>query len=362
MGRPSGMRGLVATRDIAEGESIIEIPLSASLEVSDAKTEKDLGACALTLLQIYKEASDSQPYLDLLPPPGAPEFSSMPDFFTDGELEMMQCPTAAMKTRRRRELCAATADEHSLSVDEVKWALCSVTARSFTVLSPVDGLLRLLLPGIDLLNHDADAPHKFKVRWNLHGEFSGLFKVVAGAAVKQGDEVCICYGGNPYRTEGCGGECSGDMAWTNEQYLQRYGFVDTSFGTTMVDGRWLVTEAASSVRDALSQTSAAEDEALLAEGQLSSAARTAVQLRLHLKRALVAQREVEAAREAAAAKGEDGEAGSQGVAEAQATDAGEAGHYSKEAVRELGRAAQLAREAAATAGSEVSERAEVSPA
>jgi len=338
MGQPGGIRGLVATKDIAEGESIIEIPLGASIELSNSESAKDPSQSALTLLRLYREARDGdpQPYFDLLPAMGSPDLATMPDFFSDSELEMMQCPTAVEKTRRRGQLCAKRAEEHGFSTDEVKWALCSVTMRSFTVLSPVDGLLRLLLPGIDLLNHDSDAPHRFRVRWNMHGVFDGLFKVVAGREVKKGEEVRICYGGNPYRAEGCGGDCSGDIAWTNEQYLQRYGFVDKSLGTTMVDGRWLVSEAAASVREAMSQTTAAEDEALLEDSQLAPALRVAIELRLHMKRALVAQREVEAASVAA---GED---------ETDKDDKGSvlmdaSGHYSKEAVLELAKAAELAK-------------------
>merc|ERR1712192_24009 len=136
--------------------------------------------------------------------------------------------------------------------------------------------------------------NEMKVKWQLAGLVDGLFKVVAGSDIKAGDEVCICYGGSPHRPDGCGGDCVGDGAWNNSQYLQRYGFVDTSLGTTMVDGKWLVSAEAACIRDALAKTTIAEDKAVLDDGSLPSEHRFAVEYRLHLKRALAAQREAEA--------------------------------------------------------------------
>lgn len=299
LGRPHGLRGLVATRDIAEGEAIVEVPLTAAIELADDSAQKDPSAAALTLLRLVREGGDAAAYFDLFPGLSSPEMSTMPDFFSEEELEMLQHPPTAEKARRRRQLCQERAQEFGLPVEDVVWALCSVVQRSFTVLSPIDGVLRLLLPGIDMFNHDADALHRFRVTWNLHGAFYGLFKVVAGAPVRKGEEVTICYGGNPHRTEGCSGECSADVAWTNDQYLQRYGFVDTSIGSTMVDGRWLASDAAARVREALARSSAQEDKALLRQGGLSAGGRAAVSFRLHLKRALAAQREAQARRAAA---------------------------------------------------------------
>lgn len=308
-GRPNGIRGLVALRDIAEGEPIVQLPLVGAIELANASNYKDPSTAALAFLRLHRAARDSiseadAPYFDLVPVRGSAEMVSMPDFFTDDELEMLQFPPVVEKTRRRQQLCKDCAAEHDLDAEELQWALCATVQRTFTVLSPVDGLLRLLLPGIDFFNHDSNSEHNFRVLWTLHGEFGGLFKVVAGSAIKRGEEIRICYGGKPGRPDGCGGDCAGDIAWTNDQYLQRYGFVDTSLGTTMVDGKWLVSEEAVAIREALAQTTAEADEALLSkagDGALCSAARTAVVFRLHLKRALAAQRQSEAAAVAALA-------------------------------------------------------------
>jgi len=289
-GRPNGMRGLVATRNIKEGESIIEVPLGAAVEVADDASQRDPSLAALTLLRLYREeSSENAPYFDLIPGMGSAEMATMPDFFSEEELAILQHPCAE-KAQRRQQLCRDRATEHGLKVEDVTWALCTVAQRSFTVLSPIDGVLRLLLPGIDMLNHDADSLHNFKVRWNLHGVFEGTFKVVAGSSVKKGEEVRICYGGSPHRPDGCDGDCKGDVAWTNDQYLQRYGFVDTSIGSTMVDGKFLNSDRGAPVREALAQTSPEEDEVLLKDSSLSVGARTAVSFRLHLKRALAAQK------------------------------------------------------------------------
>jgi len=298
----SGMRGLVATRDIEEGESIVEVPIGASVELADANSQKDPSAAALALLRadvIGEDVSgDLRPYLATFPRADSLDIMTMPDFFTDAELAMLQCPLVAEKTQKRQALCRKRAAENGFSETDLKWALCTVAQRSTTWLSPVDGFLRLLLPGVDFFNHEIDSPHAMKVRWQMEGHFNGVFKLVAGAPIKAGEEIYLSYGGNPWRAEGCGGDCAGDVAWNNLAYLQRYGFVETSLGTTMVDGKWLVSEEAASTRKALEATSIEEDEAMLSDESWSPAARVAISFRLHLKRALSAQLASEAAEEA----------------------------------------------------------------
>lgn len=286
---------MVAARDLAEGESIIEIPIEASVDITDPKAEKDPSAIALHFLKLYRENPEElQPYFDMLPLPQSDDMETMPDFFSDEELQLLQCPPVVQKTQLRRELCTRRAAEVELPEEEVRWALCTVAQRAFSVMSPVDGLLRLMLPGIDMINHDAHAPHRMKVRWNLESYVTAVFTVIAGSPIKKGEEIRICYGGSPFRPDGCGGDCTGDIALTNVQYLQRYGFVDQCFGTTMVDGKWLVSDEAAGIPEALAQTSLQEDEAMLAAENTSAAVRTAVRFRAHLKRALGAQREADA--------------------------------------------------------------------
>jgi hypothetical protein len=68
---------------------------------------------------------------------------------------------------------------------------------------------RLLIPFLDMCNHDRSSPHVLTGRAVPGGEL----KVVAGAAVKEGDQINICYGGG--------------MAG-NDRFLQDYGFLDGS--------------------------------------------------------------------------------------------------------------------------------------
>ncbi|CAE7940282.1 RBCMT [Symbiodinium necroappetens] len=82
-------------------------------------------------------------------------------------------------------------------------------------------------------------------------------------------------------------------ALTNAAYLQRYGFVDDCFGTTMVDGKWLVKPESEPIRESLAATSAEEDEKLLSDSSLSIPAKTAIQFRRQLKIALKAQQEAQ---------------------------------------------------------------------
>lgn len=307
MDRPNGMRGLVATTDIAEGEAIIEVPISASVELQHKSDSADPSIPALEFLRVVREKTDQggrdvTPYLDLVPDVDSDDMTSMPDFFSAEVLDMLQCPPAVEKTKRRQNLCATRATENSVDARQMQWAMCTVAQRSFTVSSPFDGLLRLMLPGIDMFNHSAEATHGMKVTWQLEGMSDGIFKVVAGAPIKAGDEIFICYGGNPYRDEGCGGDCKGDIAWTNDQYMMRYGFPDQSIGTMMVDGKWLASEECASIREALAQTALEEDEAQLNADGLSTAVRAAVGFRVALKRALRAQQEADKAAAITAAR------------------------------------------------------------
>lgn len=289
-----GMRGLFAIRDIPVGEPIVEIPLGATIDITETRDDwddKNPSGPALKLLKLYqKNADDLRPYLNILPDLASDDMTRMPDFYTETELEMLQCPLVAEQTRKRQHLCAGRAQELSLDLPSVKWALCTVAQRAFSVVSPVDGLLKLLLPGIDLLNHDAYAQHRWHVSWTLDGLADARFTVVAGSQIRKGEEVRICYGGSPFPPDG--GDIDDDdldVALTNQEYLQRYGFADTCFGNKIVDGKWLVKDEAAVVRDALARTSLEEDEQLLSDSSLSAASRTAVLFRQHLKRALQLQ-------------------------------------------------------------------------
>eukprot|EP00929_Paragymnodinium_shiwhaense_P120327 TRINITY_DN92268_c0_g1_i1.p1 TRINITY_DN92268_c0_g1~~TRINITY_DN92268_c0_g1_i1.p1 ORF type:complete len:532 (-),score=139.57 TRINITY_DN92268_c0_g1_i1:330-1844(-) len=301
MARPNGIRGLVATRDIKEGETIVEVPLGAVVKLSvGLESSTDPSIAALGLLKVRESGKDDterdiQPYLDIMPTEDSPEMAVMPDFYAEEDLQKFQHPSLMLKTSRRQQLCAQRAAENNVDVRSVQWAWCTVAQRSFTVESPYEGVMRVLLPAIDLFNHCAESRHKFRAKWQLAGVSDGAFKVVAGSDVKKGEEVTVCYGGDPYRPEGCGGDCHGDVAWTNDQYVQRYGMVDKSMGTMMVDGKWLVSEAAAPVREALQASTASEDETALASGDLTPIERLAVDFRLSLKTALVAQRAAEAA-------------------------------------------------------------------
>lgn len=292
-----GMRGLFAVRDIAVGEPIVEIPLGATIDITETRDDwddKNPSGPALKLLKLYQEnADDLRPYLNILPDLTSDDMARMPDFYSEAELEMLQCPLVAEQTRKRQHLCACKAQELSLELPSVKWALCTVAQCAFSVVSPVDGLLRLLLPGIDLLNHDAYAQHRWHVSWTLDGRADARFTVVAGSQIRKGEEVRICYGGSPFPPDG--GDIDDDdldVALTNQEYLQRYGFADTCFGNKIVDGKWLVKDEAAVVRDALARTSLEDDEQLLSDSSLSAASRTAVLFRQHLKRALQLQQKV----------------------------------------------------------------------
>ncbi|KAL3770682.1 hypothetical protein ACHAW5_003126 [Stephanodiscus triporus] len=156
---------------------------------------------------------------------------------------------------------------------------------------------RLLIPLIDMCNHDRDSPHVLSGR----AVPGGMLRVVAGANVKAGDAVNIAYGAG---VEG------------NDRFVQDYGFLDSggssergvgSFGGIVVPegyrilarrilGRRGLTSGSSRrmsameserALEALGRTTLEDDEALLASGTVTARdERMALEYRMGVKRAL----------------------------------------------------------------------------
>lgn len=119
---------------------------------------------------------------------------------------------------------------------------------------------KLLIPILDMFNHAAKSPHNFA------GQVGGDLKVVAGGPISAGDEVCITYG------NGMNG---------NDHFAGDYGFIDP---TCVANDRKLLQGWAQD-GDVLALTGRAEDEAMLAEGNLRPNEELAVRFRIAMKRA-----------------------------------------------------------------------------
>ena len=177
----------------------------------------------------------------------------------------------------------------------LQWASWIITSRVLTVQGPPESATanRLLIPLIDMCNHDRDSPHVLTGR-AIPG---GLLKVVAGADIKSGDAINIGYGGS---VEG------------NDRFIQDYGFLDAGGSKEKnkqgVDGefvaeaykivaRKLLGKGRSMERmtvaeqdnafEALKATSLEDDEELLASGKVTkNDERMALEYRIGAKKAL----------------------------------------------------------------------------
>jgi len=98
-----------------------------------------------------------------------------------------------------------------ITEEHLRWAVWLVTSRVLTVQGEEGSgeKFRLLIPLIDMCNHDRSSVHILSGR-AVNG---GTLKVIAGKAVLPGDEIHILY------NNGVSG---------NERFIQDYGFLDTS--------------------------------------------------------------------------------------------------------------------------------------
>ena len=100
-------------------------------------------------------------------------------------------------------------EEEVATESHLQWASWIITSRVLTVQGPPESGIanRLLIPLIDMCNHDRDSPHILTGR----AMTGATLKVVAGVDVKAGDAINISYGGS---VEG------------NDRFIQDYGFLD----------------------------------------------------------------------------------------------------------------------------------------
>ncbi|KAL7529600.1 hypothetical protein ACHAXR_003044 [Thalassiosira sp. AJA248-18] len=320
------LRGVIALRDIPKGEPIIEIPYEMALDLGRENADPTLPAT--TLLQKYctwKSDSDGPPgdkakgdYFAMLPPYMSDDCLGSTDFFSDGAMEMLQSPMVVEETMLRRELVQARyerdvqpmaqmssnlyrwessedSNNNVATQNHLQWASWIITSRVLTVQgSPESSTAnRLLIPLIDMCNHDRDSPHVLTGR-AMPG---GMLKVVAGADIKSGDAINIGYGGS---VEG------------NDRFIQDYGFLDAGGSKERgkkkgdnefvaeaykIVARKLLGKGRSIERmtvaeqdralGALGETSLDDDQELLASGKVvKSDERMALEYRIGMKKAL----------------------------------------------------------------------------
>jgi SET domain len=299
------LRGVVAMKDIKKGETLIRIPYEASINLGQEGADPSIPA--LNFLREYcqvmggttaQTGTENRPYFDMLPKFRGDDCLGSTDFFSDEALDALQSPLIAEETRSRRERTKARFDADvddtfpvwidgtSVTVDHLQWAVWLITSRVLTV-QGAEGegkAYKLLIPFLDMCNHDLSSPHILTGRAAPCAEL----KIVAGSAVKEGEQIIICY--------------SGGIAG-NDRFIQDYGFLDTSDDAkayTMVAqqlvgkrrivegvgaGKLMLRSDMERSMKTLQSTSIEEDRKLL-EGATDPQLRAAYRYRLGVKEAL----------------------------------------------------------------------------
>jgi len=300
------LRGVIATRDISKGSDIIDIPYELALDLGPEGDDPTVPAVEFLrdYCRVFNDDDDDNPkkhYYRMLPPYQGSDCQGSTDCFSPEALEALQSPLIVEETARRR---ARTADRfHSefddnaddvmwidgstpVTQDHLQWAVWLITSRVLTVQGGDEGAApqhrRLLIPYLDMCNHDRRSPHVLTGR----AVPGGKLRVVAGATVPAGTAVHICYGG------GVAG---------NDRFVQDYGFLDDhDEGYALVaqellgkrrirEGSRMGQTVSEADRErslaALRATTMAQDQEAL-ERETDRQIRTAIQYRLGVKKAL----------------------------------------------------------------------------
>ena len=228
-------RGLEASRDIAEGEPVLSLPLEMGIcdyqdghppDSWETMSNAPWGVrLACRLLQERSKSDDSEwaPYLALLPDvvPGSPLL------WTDEEVLALQYPPAVAEAREMRDAvktwhakleAACPSALAGADVDSFAAAVSVVHSRTYGVASAGgEGYFRALLPLADLLNHAGDeydaASSKWpparagdNIAWSTLDD-DGTIEFAATRAVEPGEEATMSYGER-----------------SNDHFLMYYGF------------------------------------------------------------------------------------------------------------------------------------------
>eukprot|EP00566_Odontella_aurita_P014007 CAMPEP_0113526506 /NCGR_PEP_ID=MMETSP0015_2-20120614/779_1 /TAXON_ID=2838 /ORGANISM="Odontella" /LENGTH=439 /DNA_ID=CAMNT_0000424839 /DNA_START=194 /DNA_END=1509 /DNA_ORIENTATION=+ /assembly_acc=CAM_ASM_000160 len=240
------IRGVMALRKIKKGEPIIDIPYELALNLGRESSDPTLPASVL--LREYcagcaSPESDARggrgPYLAMLPEYMGSDCRGSTDFFDDDALDALQSPLVKDETLRRRGMTerryesefsssaesatggdpsCAWSDGETVTQQHLLWASWLITSRVLTVqgAAGTDEAYRLMIPLVDMCNHDRSSPHVLTGR----AAPGGSLKVAAGRTIEPGEQINICYGG------GVAG---------NDRFVQDYGFLDNFDDGTAFD-------------------------------------------------------------------------------------------------------------------------------
>lgn len=211
----AGLRGVMATEAIRQGEAIIAVPSTLALDLGvDGSDPLPAARAFLRAWQALRSAraggtADSHalalaPFFDAIPPLDSADVCT-PDFFSADELALLQWPPlqaeAAARARALQEAAEAAREAGELAhadgdagVQLLNWARWVVLSRVLTVqdalpppssLAPARPARKLLIPLVDMCNH-----HLTKANGIPSGRVGGDLKIIAARDIAIGEQVC----------------------------------------------------------------------------------------------------------------------------------------------------------------------------
>ncbi len=268
-------RGLFCGEEpIIAGEYILAIPIISSLTISDSLNDGSQAASdnedvqeAVNFLTTYAKDPHWEPYLSCLPKINDPNFDATPDFWDPDIVKELEIPSLISDCLERQHEISVVAERTRIDLAELKWATWIVRSRRFTTVQMIsqDGgmtsrLRRMLVPFVDMVNHDVDPNAEVETIIIPDADDESMHALLATRDIEPGEQVTIGYN---------------DGRATCLDLFDRYGFwltdnpADDLIDWDIVDPQW--------------STTLEEDEHLLAD-PLNGALRTAVSMRVHLKR------------------------------------------------------------------------------
>ncbi|PFH56075.1 hypothetical protein XA68_17116 [Ophiocordyceps unilateralis] len=223
-------RGVKALRSFKEGDCILTIPSACLWKVEGARADPLLGpvlrsarpplsvedTLAVYLLFVKSRTSGYEGRRHHIA--AIPQSYSASIFFTDDELRVCEGSslftlTSQLEQRVQddyRRLHVRLLSQHRdlfppdhFTMEDYKWALCSVWSRAMDFAVSETTSVRLVAPLADMLNHSLDAK-----QCHAYDPKSGDLSILAAKDYQVGDQIFISYGSVP-----------------NNRLLRLYGFV-----------------------------------------------------------------------------------------------------------------------------------------
>lgn len=232
----TGLRGVTACKDFKRGDVLFSVPRDTFILDENKADARPFAAVlypsmmerktlpppirnALQLLWLERTPSARvgwEPFLDSLPSPADFEADGGPmELWSETELAQVECGQLLAEVSRRSKDLRAHYDERILpkwtaaaedpeselsgvtppTFGEFQFAVCVVTSRTFGEGEPDAGSSSMMVPGVDMCNHDDPAAVNTKhalAPW-------GSFVVLAQTGIKNGEQITLTYGAMPNR-------------------------------------------------------------------------------------------------------------------------------------------------------------------